>query len=433
MSASLLKLFSYGAPGLQPRSASMMKECLQFLVEPAKKLKIRFKESRRKVKLDKKEPLVESQLFIMELARELNRICLRSNVLGHIWTCEDIWPAGVCRSFIVEWAAVLEKRVQPRIGPPNHQHEKPEKRDWRGHLLSMLEAGSEYEMGPHTRVITDWTREIKSRPQPTVWPGEPVLMMLDDLEFQWKRGRLANLLPAMELVMLAVLNADSPVKEDVTKQWLVNKQRSQNVGAVGYIPHSVWNWICDAAEDVTLDPDSAHPGLLVSADEKCLRCSLDHRDVPRSQHRFDGWWCAVGRQSYSSGRRYWEVEVGDRDWRLGVAKVSAGRRGFRLLNTGSGYLTLRLERGMDLKALTTPATALPSTPVPRKVGVYLDYERGQLSFYDVERRSHLYTYNEKFTEELYPVFGTVEMVRELVIRPPEVRHPCLCPGPCLWT
>lgn len=48
--------------------------------------------------------------------------------------------------------------------------------------------------------------------QPTVWPGEPVLMMLDDLEFQWKKGRQPNLLPAMELVMLAVLNADNPEK-----------------------------------------------------------------------------------------------------------------------------------------------------------------------------------------------------------------------------
>lgn len=48
--------------------------------------------------------------------------------------------------------------------------------------------------------------------QPTVWPGELVLMVLDDLEFQWKRGRLPNLLPAVELIMLAVLNADSSVK-----------------------------------------------------------------------------------------------------------------------------------------------------------------------------------------------------------------------------
>lgn len=89
------------------------------------------------MKLDKKEPLVESQLFIMELARELSRICQvssslpsvlyhlqplalahiasvsqRSNILCHIWAGEDIWPANVCRDFMVEWAAELETRVQ---------------------------------------------------------------------------------------------------------------------------------------------------------------------------------------------------------------------------------------------------------------------------------------------------------------------------------
>uniref|UniRef100_A0A8D0A456 Zgc:194990 n=1 Tax=Sander lucioperca TaxID=283035 RepID=A0A8D0A456_SANLU len=393
----------------------MMKDCLQFLIEPAKKLKIRLKESRKRVKLEKKEPLLESQLFIMELARELNKICQRSNILGHIWTSEDIWPASVCRDFIVEWAAVLEKRVQVRM------QEKPEKKDWKGHLLCMLEAGGECDMGPHKRVIMDWTREIKNHqhpPGPTVWPGEPVLMMLDDLEFQWKRGRLPNLLPAMELVMLAVMNTDSLVKEDVTKQWLQICYRSFLV--------------CNSAEEVTLDSDSANPDLLISSDHKRMRCGLKRREVPRCQRRFDGWWCAVGQEGYTSGRHYWEVEVGERDWRLGVAKASGVRQGFRPLTTARGYLTLRLERGTDLKALTVPATPLSQSLVPRKVGVYLDYEQGQLSFYDVEKRSHLYTYNEKFTEELYPVFGTVESVKDLVIRPAGVRQPCLCPGPCLW-
>ena len=96
-------------------------------------------ESRKRVKLEKKELPLESQLFIMELARELNRICQvslspplfvfslshkitgshlylslsqRSNILSHIWTSEDIWQPSVCRDFIVEWAAVLEKRGQ---------------------------------------------------------------------------------------------------------------------------------------------------------------------------------------------------------------------------------------------------------------------------------------------------------------------------------
>ncbi len=110
------KAFYYCTTGHLPHSpaASMMKDCLQFLIEPAKKLKIRLKvrlfdsvplwwsaacspprckmyikscfffflssaslpqETRKRVKLEKKEPLVESQLFIMELARELNKIC----------------------------------------------------------------------------------------------------------------------------------------------------------------------------------------------------------------------------------------------------------------------------------------------------------------------------------------------------------------------
>ncbi|KAG8008951.1 E3 ubiquitin-protein ligase TRIM39, partial [Nibea albiflora] len=365
------------------------------------------------VKLEKKEPLAESQLFIMELARELNKICQRSSVLGHIWTCEDVWPPSVCRDFIVEWAAVLEKQVQPRIIPSDYQYERPEKKDWKGHLLCMLEAGGESDMGPHKRVIMDWTREIKSRPQPTVWPGEPVLMMLDDLEFQWKKGRLPNLLPAMELVFLAVLNADSPIKV-----WT-------SISDLSFV-------FCTSTEEVTLDSDSANPDLLISSDEKRMRCGVERREVPRCQRRFDGWWCAVGQEGYTGGRHYWEVEVGERDWRLGVVKASAVRQGFRSLTTDTGYLTLRLERGADLKALTVPATPLSQSVVPRKVGVYLDFEHGQLSFYDVEKRSHLYTYNEKFTEELYPVFGTVEVVKDLVIRPADVRQPCLCPGPCLW-
>lgn len=52
--------------------------------------------------------------------------------------------------------------------PSEFQYEKPEKRDWKGHLLCMLESEGEYDMGPYRRVILDWTREIKSRAQVNV-------------------------------------------------------------------------------------------------------------------------------------------------------------------------------------------------------------------------------------------------------------------------
>lgn len=57
--------------------------------------------------------------------------------------------------------------VQPRIISSDHQYEKAEKKDWKGHLLCMLEAGGEHDMGPHKRVIMEWTREIKGRAQVT--------------------------------------------------------------------------------------------------------------------------------------------------------------------------------------------------------------------------------------------------------------------------
>lgn len=193
------------------------------------------------------------------------------------------------------------------------------------------------------------------------------------------------------------------------------------------------DWCCSSVE-VVLDPDSAHTDLILSEDGKRMRSGPDrgHRDVPCCPQRFTGWWCAVAQEGFSSGRHYWEVEVGDRDWRVGVATESAVRRGYRALNTNTGFLTLRLERGSELKALTVPPTPLPRGLAPRTLGLYLDFEQGQLSFYDVDKRSHLYTYNHSFSERVFPLFGTVEVLRDLEIRPAHIRQPCLCSGPCLW-
>ncbi|KAK7918949.1 hypothetical protein WMY93_010233 [Mugilogobius chulae] len=402
--------------GFATTSSNMIRECLHFLIEPAKKLKIRLKESRKKVKLENKEPLLESQLFVMEFARELNKICQRSNVLSHVWTGGDVWPPSVCRDFIVETASELEKHIHPRS---RAEYERPEKRDWREQLLCMLESGGEADMGAHRRLILDWCRQIRSSPEASVWPERTT----------------AHLLPAMELVLQAVINEQSAIKGDVPKQWLLRTQSRRPVDALRYIPHGVWNWMCETAEELVLDPDSAHPDLLLSEGNTRMRCVPERgqRDVPCCPQRFTGWWCAVAQQGFISGTHYWEVEVGDRDWRVGVACESAVRRGYRALNTHTGFFTLRLERGSELKALTVPPTALPRSLAPRVVGLFLDFNQGQLSFYDVEKRSHLYTFSHSFTERVFPVFGTVEVLKDLVIRPAHVRQPCLCPGACLWT
>lgn len=75
--------------------------------------------------------------------------------------------------------------VQPKIILSDYQCEKQEKKDWKEHLLCMLEAGGECDMGPHKRVIMDWTREIKSRPQVTIAWWTLRIMCASDWEAGW--------------------------------------------------------------------------------------------------------------------------------------------------------------------------------------------------------------------------------------------------------
>ena len=118
----------------------------------------------------------------------------------------------------------------------------------------------------------------------------------------------------------------------------------------------------------------------------------------------------------SSHMHYWEVDVrGCSDWRIGVVKESAPRHGFTKLTTSSGYWTLRLQLDR-LIALTDPITKLDQ-PIPRRVGVYLDMEGRQVRFFDAKQRRLIYTFQADFgnSEKIYPVLGTVDTNREVVI------------------
>ncbi|KAF7695731.1 hypothetical protein C0J45_15500, partial [Silurus meridionalis] len=257
--------------------------------------------------------------------------------------------------------------------------------------------------------------------------GEVVMKVLDDLELQWNKGRISHLQSALEL-LIWITHAEHLNKELVPSLWLRNKQNLHSINAVQYIPHAVWKWICDAAVEVTFDPETAHPALLVSEDRKRLLCvpEVTSRLATPHQRRFTGWFCVLGSERLSSGRSYWEVELGERDWRVGVAKESAVLNSYSFLNTRSGFYTLRLERGSEMKALTIPTTPLPYRPrPPRRIGVCVDYEEGQISFYDAETHTHVYTYCETLTEPVYPVFGTNEILTHMQIRPPQV-----CQGVC---
>ncbi|XP_058867806.1 butyrophilin subfamily 1 member A1-like isoform X2 [Acipenser ruthenus] len=184
----------------------------------------------------------------------------------------------------------------------------------------------------------------------------------------------------------------------------------------------VWKWILAASVDVTLDPDTAHPRLTLSAEGKRVRLGETRQDLPDNPVRFDVWRCVLGRESFTSGRHYWQVQVGGNTlWRLGVSKESAERKGGISMTPQQGYWTVRWSGG-EFTAHTDPQTPLPRSLKPQKLGVYLDYEEGQLSFYNVETRSHIYTFTDmEFNpnEKLYPFFCTVDENTALVLETPD--------------
>ncbi|MGH0129174.1 UNVERIFIED_CONTAM: hypothetical protein FKN15_037614 [Acipenser sinensis] len=159
------------------------------------------------------------------------------------------------------------------------------------------------------------------------------------------------------------------------------------------------------AVDVTLDPDTIHPKLILTEDGKQVRPGDKRQPLPDNPKRFDHYVYALGKEGFTSRRHYWEVKVGERiSWRLGVTRESSQRKGYFSVNPQQGFWTVLRDDERNLfSAVTDPLTPLPKNLKPRKLGVYLDYEGGQLSFYNVETRSLIFTFTDTFTEKLYPL------------------------------
>ncbi|XP_078138050.1 E3 ubiquitin-protein ligase TRIM21-like [Centroberyx gerrardi] len=160
------------------------------------------------------------------------------------------------------------------------------------------------------------------------------------------------------------------------------------------------------AVDVTLDPDTANPALILSDDGKQVNHGDVRKNLPDNPERFSYCFRVLGKQSFSSGRFYYEVQVkGKTWWGLGVARGSIDRKGGISPSPKNGYWTVWLSNGNEYKAFADPRLLLSVKSKPQKVGVFVDYEEGLVSFYDVDAAALIYSFTGcTFTEKLYPFF-----------------------------
>ncbi|XP_016067413.1 PREDICTED: E3 ubiquitin-protein ligase TRIM69 isoform X1 [Miniopterus natalensis] len=186
--------------------------------------------------------------------------------------------------------------------------------------------------------------------------------------------------------------------------------RKLNLGLYkGPIQYMMWremeSILSPGLSPLTLDPKTAHPNLVLSKS----RTSVWHGDIkqemPDDPERFDSSVAVLGSKGFTSGKWYWEVEVAKKTkWTVGVVRESITRKGSCPLTPEQGFWLLRLRNQNDLKALDLPSCSMKLTKNLDKVGIYLDHEGGQVSFYNAKTMTHIYTFSSTFKEKLYPYF-----------------------------
>ncbi|XP_067470426.1 E3 ubiquitin-protein ligase TRIM21-like [Thunnus thynnus] len=165
-------------------------------------------------------------------------------------------------------------------------------------------------------------------------------------------------------------------------------------------------WVQQYAVDVTLDPDTANPNLILSDDGKQVHHVDAEKNLPDNPERFSIGACVLGKQTVSSGKMYFEVQVkGKSDWILGVARESINRKERITISCENGYWTVCLTNENKYFALADHPVRLCLKSKPQKVGVFVDYDEGLVSFYDVDAAALIYSYTGcSFNEKLLPFF-----------------------------
>ncbi|KAM6049049.1 E3 ubiquitin-protein ligase TRIM50 isoform 2-T3 [Chlamydotis macqueenii] len=164
--------------------------------------------------------------------------------------------------------------------------------------------------------------------------------------------------------------------------------------------------VLPAPETLKLDPVTAHPLLELFKGDTVVQCGLYQRRDSNPK-RFNSSNCILTSKGFSCGQHYWEVIVGTRNhWRVGIIKGTVSRKGKLSKSPENGVWLIGLKEGKVYEAFSTPRAVLPLTTRPQRIGIYLHYEKGELTFYNADNPDELspiYTFQAEFQGQLYPI------------------------------
>ncbi|XP_051741801.1 E3 ubiquitin-protein ligase TRIM35-like [Ctenopharyngodon idella] len=178
---------------------------------------------------------------------------------------------------------------------------------------------------------------------------------------------------------------------------------------LGNLPFRVWKKMQDIVQNtpVILDPNTAHPWLILSDDLTSVTNTGIDQPVPDNPERIDHYPCVLGSEGFNSGTHCWDVEVKENPWWcLGVTAASNQRKGLAFYDTD--YI-------WSVQHDDDPWSSRPVDQDIDCVRVCLDYDGGTVSFSDPVTNTHLDTFTTTFTDTLFPFFSCCESLRILAV------------------
>ncbi|XP_054834937.1 E3 ubiquitin-protein ligase TRIM39-like [Eublepharis macularius] len=158
---------------------------------------------------------------------------------------------------------------------------------------------------------------------------------------------------------------------------------------------------------VTLDLNTANRKLVLSQDCKSIRWENKGQDLPDNPERFEKFGIVLGLEGFTAGRRFWEVLVGSEGaWIVGVARKSVRRKKGIIFSPEEGIWAVGKWGGHYRIASEPDYCPLTLTKELQRIRVCLNYGGGQVTFFDADTASPLWTFSETYfsAETLHPLF-----------------------------